>query len=357
MKTKYLKDWESELNTCIRCAYCFEGCPVFKELGWDTNTARGKIILSYGLASGELEPSQKIADILFQCTFCKDCTERCSSNVAVPEILEAARADLVEAGFASDIHKHVIENVKSTGNIFGDEEVISHEQEGETLFFIGCQYLSRPNKTKKYIKILQKLGIKPNLQKEICCGFPMKALGFEKEFVEHKKKFLELLSSKDKEMIALCPTCTMFLKEEYGFNVKHASQVIQDKIPSGINLDIKVTWHDPCDLSRGLKITGEPRKILENLGIEVVEMEHNKKQSMCCGGGGGILMSDQSLSDDIAKKRIGEAIETDVETLVTSCPTCEQVLKKAAQEIAESGGRRITVRNIEDIIWRGVKKC
>jgi len=41
MKTKYLKDWESELNTCIRCAYCFEGYPVSKELRWDTNTARG----------------------------------------------------------------------------------------------------------------------------------------------------------------------------------------------------------------------------------------------------------------------------------------------------------------------------
>ena len=185
----------------------------------------------------------------------------------------------------------------------------------------------------------------------------MKALGFEKEFEEHKKKFLELLPSEDKEIIALCPTCTMFLKEEYGLNAKHASQIIQDKIPFGINLNRKATWHDPCDLSRGLKITDEPRKILENLGIEVVEMEHNKKQSMCCGGGGGILMSDQSLSDDIAKKRIEEAIETDVETLVTSCPTCEQVLKKAAQKIAESGGTRITVRNIEDIVWEGVKKC
>ena len=199
--------------------------------------------------------------------------------------------------------------------------------------------------------------MKPDLKKEICCGFPLKALGFEKEFEEHKKKFLKLLPPKNQVIIALCPTCTMFLKEEYGLNAKHASQIIQDKIPLGIDLGMKATWYDPCDLSRGLKITDEPRKILENLGIDIVEMEHNKKQSMCCGGGGGILMSDQSLSDDIAKKRIQEAIETDTEILITSCPTCEQVLKKAAQEIAESGGKRITVRNIEDIVWMGVKKC
>lgn len=355
MKPKYLKDWEQEMNICIRCAYCFEGCPVFKELGWESDGARGKAILSYGLLSGEIEPSRYIADKIFQCTYCKDCVERCSASVSIPDILTAARADLVDAGFASDIHKHVIENVKTTGNIFGDTEVISHEMKGEKLLFIGCQYLSRPNKTKKYIKILEKLGTKPDIQKETCCGFPMKALGFEKEFEEHKKKFLELFPNEDEEIIAFCPTCAMFLKEEYELNVKHASQVILDKIPKA-ELGMKVTWHDPCDLSRGLGIIDEPREILKKLGIEVVEMRHSREQSSCCGGGGGILMSDPSLSDEIAKSRIREAMDTDVDTLITSCPTCEQVLKKAASEISESDGKNIVVRNIEDIIWKGLKK-
>ena len=348
MKVKYLKDWENEMNICIRCAYCFEGCPVFKELGWESDGARGKVILSYGLLSGEIESSKNIADKIFQCTYCKDCVERCSADVSVPDILTAARAELVDAGFASDTHKHVIENVKSTGNIFGDTEVISHEREGEIPLFIGCQYLSRPNKTKKYIKILEKIGIKPKVQKEICCGFPLKALGFEKEFHEHKKRFIELFHHK--EIIAFCPTCTMFLKEEYGLNVKHATQVILDKMPKA-ELDMEVTYHDPCDLSRGLGIIDEPRGILKKLGVKVIEMKNSRKQSSCCGGGGGILMSDSPLSDRIAKNRIKQAIETGVDTLVTSCPTCEQVLKKAAAEISESEGKNIVVRNIEDILW------
>ena len=100
MEPKYLKDWEQEMNICIRCAYCFEGCPVFKELGWDSDGARGKIVLSYGLFSGELDPSQYIADKIFQCTFCKDCIERCSANISVTDILTSARADLVDAGFS-----------------------------------------------------------------------------------------------------------------------------------------------------------------------------------------------------------------------------------------------------------------
>ncbi len=349
----YLNKLEQEMNTCIRCAYCFEECPVFNEQGWDSDGARGKVILSYGLLSGEIEPSRYIADKLFQCTCCRDCVERCPSNVRVVDIISSARADLVDAGFASETHKYVIENIKNTGNIYGDTEVTSPVREGETPLFIGCQYLSRPNKTKRYIKILEKLGFDLHIQKEICCGFPMEILGFRKDFEAHKEKFLK--SFPYKEAIAFCPTCTVFLKEGYGIDVKHIMQVILEKLPEA-DLGLKVTYHDPCDLSRGLGIIDEPRKILEKLGVEVVEMKRNKAQSGCCGGGGGILMSDSSLSDRIALNRIKEAMDTGVDTLVTSCPTCEQVLKKAAKEIGEREGKNMVVRNIEDILWKGLKK-
>ncbi|MFH1101220.1 MAG: (Fe-S)-binding protein [Methanobacteriota archaeon] len=351
-KESKLKHLEKEMNVCIRCAYCFEECPVIKEMQWDTDGARGKVILSYGLLTGDLQPSQYIADKLFRCTFCRDCLERCPSKVEILDIITAARAHLVEEGYASNIHKQVIHNIDNTGNIYGDKEVISPEQEGTIPLFVGCQYLSRPNKTKKYLKILEKLGVQPLVKKEICCGFPMEVLGFEKEFEHHKEKFKKNFPYT--EAIAFCPTCTVFLKEGYGVNVKHVLQVIAEKIPEA-HLGMKVTYHDPCDFSRGLKIIEEPRKILKKLGVDVVEMKQSKGQSRCCGGGGGILMSDQSLSGTIAKKRIRQAIETGVDTLVTSCPTCEQVLKKAATEIGEQEGKTIAVRSIEDIIWEGVK--
>ena len=351
-KSKYLKKYEKEMNMCIRCAYCFEECPVIKEMQWDTDGARGKVIMSYGLLTGELEPSQYIADKLFRCTFCRDCLDRCPSKVSILEIISSARADLVKTGYASDAHKHVINNIKNTGNIYGDTEVISQEREGKTPLFIGCQYLGRPNKTKKYIKILEKLGIDSVVENEMCCGFPMEVLGFREDFEKHKEKFQK--SFPHKEAITLCPTCTVFLRDGYRIDAKHVLQVILEKLPKA-NLGMKVTYHDPCDFSRGLKIIEEPRKILEKLGVEIVEMKNSKENSRCCGGGGGILMTDQDLSGDIARKRIKEAIETGVDILVTSCPTCEQVLKKAAQEIVEIEGISITVRNMEDIIWKGLK--
>ncbi|MGB3340628.1 MAG: (Fe-S)-binding protein [bacterium] len=352
METKNIKSWNDELNVCIRCAYCFEGCPVFKVTGWETDTARGKIILAYGMLVGDLEPSQYIADKLFQCTYCRDCSERCSANVSVVDVLAAARADLVEAGFASDIHKGMAKNVKETGNIFGDKEIKAPVQQGEIPVYIGCQYLARPNQTKMYIRILEKLGVKPLIKDEICCGYPLYALGFRKESDEHRKKFLEMFP--EKEIIALCPTCAAYLHEEYKKDVKHITQVILEHIPEK-NLGLKATYHDPCDLSRVMNITEEPREILKKLGIELVEMPRNRKTSHCCGGGGGILMSDENLSDDIAILRIKQAIETGAPLLITPCPTCEQVLKKAAAAARENGNGSITVKNLSDIVWKALK--
>jgi len=180
----------------------------------------------------------------------------------------------------------------------------------------------------------------------------METLGFRKDFEEHKKIFKESFDAT--EAIALCPTCTVFLEEGHDVQSKHILQVIVDKVPEA-NLGTKVTFHDSCDFSRGRRILDEPRDILKKLGCDLTEMEHCREDSLCCGGGGGILMSDSPLSDRMALNRIREAIDTGAEICVTSCPTCETVLKKAAKTVAEEGKPSITVRNIEDLIWKGLK--
>jgi len=352
LETKYLNVWKNELDICIRCGYCFEKCPVFGVLNWESDTPRGKAILAYGLLSGEIEPSQELADKFFQCTFCRECLGSCSADVKLIDLFSAARADMITAGFAHDAHKYMVESVKKTGNIFNDSELKAPVSEGETTVYLGCQYLGRGNLTKTYLNILEKLGIKPRVKEEICCGFPFMALGFRDEFEEHRKKFLEMFPEED--IIALCPTCAAFLEEEYGKKVRHVMEVIAERVPEA-KLGGKVTYHDPCDFSRELGLIDEPREILEKIGVEVVEMPRNKKDSSCCGGGGGILMSDAELSGRIADGRIREAVATGAEMLVTPCPTCEKVLKEASMALNKEGENNIPVRNICQLIWKAIK--
>lgn len=93
------KKWENELNKCIRCGYCYELCPLYKSFNWESDTPRGKLLLVYGMITGNIEPSQDIVDKIFQCFYCKNCSDNCSAGVPVTEILTDARADLIKAGF------------------------------------------------------------------------------------------------------------------------------------------------------------------------------------------------------------------------------------------------------------------
>lgn len=46
----------------------------------------------------------------------------------------------------------------------------------------------------------------------------------------------------------------------------------------------KIAYHDPCRLSRYLRIHKAPRVILNRIsGLELVEMERSRKESLCCG--------------------------------------------------------------------------
>jgi len=351
MSDNKLKKWAPEMDICIRCGYCLEQCPVFDATGWETDSPRGKVIIAHALLNGQIEPSSEIAKKFYQCVSCKDCMARCSANVPVYEIINSARSFLVKLGLIDQTHKSVIDKVIESGNIFG-QELEPDKQDGDFTLYIGCQYLSRMNLVKKYIKVLERIGLKPRIKEEICCGYPIKSLGFDDEIENYHNRFQEIFPEKD--IVTLCPTCAVFLKEEYGKNVKHITQVLAENLPE-CESDISVTYHDPCDLSRGLGIIDEPRQILEKLGVELIEMPRNRESSYCCGGGGGLLMSDVGLSDKIARERMLEAASTGADYLVTPCPTCEKVLKTSYMSLKSDGIKTIPVRNLIQIIEKVLK--
>lgn len=94
-----LSRWSGELNICIRCGYCSENCPLYRTSGWEIDTPRGRLLLTYGLLSGEVEPSSYVTERLFECFYCRNCSKSCSAKVSPTDIFTDVRADLLEAGF------------------------------------------------------------------------------------------------------------------------------------------------------------------------------------------------------------------------------------------------------------------
>ena len=97
-------------------------------------------------------------------------------------------------------------------------------------------------------------------------------------------------------------------------------------------LELKVTYHDPCDLGRNTGVFEEPREVIKSIpGIEFVELPNNRNMSVCCGGGGNVEMVAPDLSAAIAHRKIEEILSTGANTVISSCQQCLRTIVTSAR--------------------------
>ena len=88
-----------DITKCSRCGKCTAVCPMFeKTKGWDTGVARGRVLLAWGLARGELKINYELINSLYRCPTCMLCEQECTAGVKVTEIIREARAFIAEKG-------------------------------------------------------------------------------------------------------------------------------------------------------------------------------------------------------------------------------------------------------------------
>jgi Fe-S oxidoreductase len=195
------------------------------------------------------------------------------------------------------------------------------------------------------VKVLNGLGIRFGYlgEEEPCCGGILHYIGLEKEFAENARRVHESLESLGvKQIITIVPSCTYTLKslipnyaDGYSPQVRHFSEIVAEKIPSlklRFPREVRVTYHDPCQLARFLGLTEEPRRILR--AIALVETEWTKEEwATCCGGGGGFEAVFPEMSHILAVNRAKELLETGAEIIITHCPGCIMQLKSGLKEL------------------------
>ncbi len=202
------------------------------------------------------------------------------------------------------------------------------------------------------VKVLDSLGVKFGYlaDEEPCCGGLLYFIGLHKEFAKHAQEVYARLKSRGiKRIIGIVPSCTYTLRnlipdsiDGHDLEVKHFCEVVSEGI-SSLELryprEVKVTYHDPCQLVRYLGLVEEPRQILRAIkGIELVETEWTKGEwATCCGGGGGFEAVFPELSQILAVNRAKELIETGAEIIVTHCPGCIMQLKAGLKELKAGG--------------------
>jgi heterodisulfide reductase subunit D len=209
-----------------------------------------------------------------------------------------------------------------------------------TLLFAGCSAdrSSGKNSAVAVAKLMQRAGEDFAIlgEEEKCCGLYAFDLGFRREYERLKADNLATLKNAGiKNVVVACGSCQRIWREYVkdggsDLTVVHGVEWLEQAIASGrLNfskpIHKKVTYHDSCHLGRGCGTYDAPRRILTAIpGIELVEMERNRRWSWCCGGGGGVPEADPELAHWSAADRMNEAQKTGAELILTSSALCQR---------------------------------
>lgn len=99
------------LSPCIKCGMCKSLCPVFKVLKREEVSPRGHSIMLN---------EEILNELVFKCTFCKACEEKCPLSLKICDAMKKAREVLVGDGEGIKSNEKMVESIRKTGSPFSD---------------------------------------------------------------------------------------------------------------------------------------------------------------------------------------------------------------------------------------------
>ena len=85
-------------DLCVKCGLCLPHCPTYGLSRQEGDSPRGRIALIQGLATGRLEPDERLTGHLAGCLTCRRCETVCPARVPYGRIADAGRALLRASG-------------------------------------------------------------------------------------------------------------------------------------------------------------------------------------------------------------------------------------------------------------------
>lgn len=211
---------------------------------------------------------------------------------------------------------------------------------GRDVLYTGCNTLLFPDLLGSTIFD----GLEPFGALDYCCGEMYYRMGFmdaAKSMATNLQKVFSNL--KAERMVFTCAACmniisNVYPKEfgiEFPFEKTFISDWILAKLESGElhiskKLNGTITIQDSCHSKvMNPKIHDSPRKLMETLGLKVVEMKHSKDNSLCCGIAAACSRYKAVDMAAAALKRLSETAQCGADLTMAYCFGCQMTLSMA----------------------------
>jgi Fe-S oxidoreductase len=388
------------LDICVRCAICKDSCHQYVATGDMTYLPahRAELIREvyrkYFTKAGEFvpalyearDPDEHLLDDLYRstyaCTGCRRCMYYCPFSIDTQWVISAAKAILIAAGRGNEMLGQLADAAVFKGDSadmfrdvmisgFHDMEAelreetgrdiaIPYDKQGADILYVA---LAGAHSIKPAAIIFDEAGANWTLSffESANYGFfygdPEKARMIAKRYMDEAKR----LGVKE-VVITECGhayrVAEMFYeawaKEKMPFRIRHVLEVIDEYIADGrIKVDAgslteRVTYHDPCQIGRNGGVFEQPRRIVQAIASDFVELTPNRDKQWCCGGGGGIVAMEDFNDVRLASggKKVEQIRATGATVLACPCENCRLQIG----ELNEVHGLGLRVVPVMDLV-------
>jgi Fe-S oxidoreductase/nitrate reductase gamma subunit len=374
------------LDACTECGRCEAVCPAHaagkplspKRVVLDLRDA----IRADGAAAGPLAGGVIRPETLWACTTCRACEEACPVAIEHVPLIVGLRqnlamehasvpgqvADLVASLEAAEHPYRGAASTRTTWLEGLDVPLVASlaETSGlDVVYWVGCAaaFDARAQQiARSLVRVLLHAGVRFAVlgPQERCTGDPARRTGNEFHYDMLARANVETLAGAGvTRIVTHCPHCLQQLRHEYEafggrYEVLHSSELVSGLIEEGrMRLApgerARVTYHDPCYLGRYNRVFEAPRRVLDVLEVDRVEMPRSGAGSFCCGAGGGHAFYADEEGEPVNALRAREAAETGATTLVTGCPFCLTMLSDGARRVGGESGR-LEVRDFVELV-------
>ena len=258
--------WSAELIRCHGCGTCRAYCPVYKVLGDEVASPRGRANLLRTILSGDLPledlSAARMAAIADLCYNCKTCLVECPSHVNVAGLVLKHKEHLAEAGRLGWRERLLLQvrwmgragsrmapvanallawrpmrwMMQGLGGIRADAPMppfaSARLQEGMRIgpagaaaparriaYFAGCFELFNESAVgRAALEVLDALGCEVVIPEERCCGIPKISAGDVRGALADMRYNLERLAplvEAGYTVVSGCPSCVLTLTDDY----------------------------------------------------------------------------------------------------------------------------------------------